>query len=1060
VAACTHCGAALPEGASFCPACAAPVELEQDRAERKLATVLFGDLVGSTELAGGQDPERTRARLERFYDAMAAEIETAGGTVEKFAGDAVMAAFGAPEALEDHAERALHTALSMQRRLASLFDGKLALRIGVNTGEVVVGRAREGSSFVSGDAVNVAARLEQAAEPGEILAGERTVAAVRGAFEFAEPATVAAKGKPDGVACRRVVRALSLMRPRGVGGLARAFVGRDEELERVRVAYRRCVEGSHPVLVTIVGDAGVGKTRLVRELWEQLADEDPEPLRRTGRCVAYGQGITYWPLGEVLKEHLGVLENDRPEEVRRRLAGREILGLTLGLDLAGDLHPLAARDRLHEGWIDFVSELAADRPVVLLVEDVHWAEEPLLDLLERLARDARGPLLLLLTARPDFAQPGAWGARMDAETIWLEPLPAQMAASLVSALVAAELPRRVRELVVERAEGNPFFVEEVLGSLIDTGVLERANGGWIAHELPPGFEIPDSVQAVLAARIDLLGEAEKAALQAAAVIGRTFWTSPVYELVEGLEPDLRLLETRDFVRRRAGSSLEGEVEYAFKHALTREVAYGSLTRRERAHLHADLASWLERRGRDEDSPLLARHYAEAVRPEDVDLVWSDEPERHAELRASAVKWLRRAADLAAGRNEIEDALALLGRALVLEPEAQSKIEILRQTGQFHTLRFDPQGFRAAMEEALAQNPARAVEADIYADLAYYSLGRPYMWKEPPPRALGEQWLAKALELSAPESSARAWALLAQALSDPSMRAEAAKEADRLGEALGEARIVIFASEAQSLRATEAGLFQEACDWADRAIAAAPKLANPNYEGHLHWNAGFVYARAGRFGQARSFAESHDRIASSLTAHEEVHAVGLHAAIESALGEWQVLAELTGRAEAASAANEDFPCQFNWRNLLVCALGLARVGEERQARRLEEIGRASAVVGGPPEVEPALLRLSLLRGDEEQARRILEASPTMLGPWGIDVAAARLDAWLALGETKRIEEEGAPFLEEESYTQAFALRALGVSRSDSSLVQQAALRFEAMGLGWRAEETRSLAGTAL
>ncbi|MGB8004440.1 MAG: adenylate/guanylate cyclase domain-containing protein, partial [Gaiellaceae bacterium] len=396
-----------------------------EQSERKLATVLFADLVGSTEAAGEQDPERTRARLERFYDAMSAEIESAGGTVEKFAGDAVMAAFGAPEALEDHAERALHTALSMQQRLETVFAGELSLRIGVNTGEVVVGRPREGSSFVSGDVVNVAARLEQSAEPGEIVVGERTVSAVRGAFEFGDPKTVEAKGKAGGVACRPLVRALSLMRTRGVGGLARAFVGRNRELGVLQAAYRRGLDGARPVLVTILGDPGVGKTRLVRELWEHLADEEPEPLRRTGRCLAYGQGITYWPLGEVLKEHLGILESDSTDAVRQRLDERQILGLTLGLDVGGDLHPLAAQDRLHAAWIGFLSELAAERPLVVLIEDVHWAEAPLLDLIERIGRDVAGPLLLLATARPDFfADRAGWGARVDSETIWLEPLEA------------------------------------------------------------------------------------------------------------------------------------------------------------------------------------------------------------------------------------------------------------------------------------------------------------------------------------------------------------------------------------------------------------------------------------------------------------------------------------------------------------------------------------------------------------------------------------------------------------------------------------------------------------
>src|SRR5213593_4026143 len=221
-----------------------------------------------------------------------------------------MAVFGAPSSLEDHAERALHGALAMQRRLHELFGETLALRIGVNTGEVVVGKPREGSSFVTGDPVNVAARLEQAADPGEILVGERTVLTARGAFEFGERRTVEAKGKPEGVECRRLVRALSLMRPRGVGGLRRAFVGRDEQMRALERIYDDVEEQREPRLVTVLGDAGVGKTRLLREFWDRLGARSRGPLRRTGRCLSYGRGITYWPLGEVLKEHLDILEGD------------------------------------------------------------------------------------------------------------------------------------------------------------------------------------------------------------------------------------------------------------------------------------------------------------------------------------------------------------------------------------------------------------------------------------------------------------------------------------------------------------------------------------------------------------------------------------------------------------------------------------------------------------------------------------------------------------------------------------------------------------------------------
>jgi class 3 adenylate cyclase len=616
--------------------------------ERKLATIVFADLAGSTALAGEQDPERTRARLERFYDAMAAEIQAAGGTVEKFAGDAVMAAFGAPEALEDHAERALHAALAMQRRL----EEGLALRVGVNTGEVVVGAAREGSSFMSGDAVNVAARLEQAAEPGEILAGDRTVAAAGAAFEFGDRRTIEAKGKPDGVPARPVVRALSLMRPRSG---AHAFVGREPELDRLWQAYQRGVERHAAVLVTVLGDPGAGKTRLMRELWERLAADERGPLRRTGRCLPYGEGITFWPLGEALKEHLGILESDPPEEVRRRLGDREILGLTLGLDVAGDLHPLAARDKLHAAWVDFLTEQAAARPVVLLIEDVHWAEQPLLELLERLLRDVPAPLLLLATARPDFAR--TWDMRVDAETIVLEPLPADVAALLVD----DRLPAEVRDDIVRRAEGNPFFVEE----LVELARERRA------------ADIPDSVQAVLAARIDLLGEAEKAALQAASVIGRSFWTGPVYELIGDHVPDLALLESRDFIRRRHMSSLEGEVEYVFKHALTREVAYNGLTKARRARLHAAFAAWLERVG-GEHSALLAHHYAEAVRPDDADVAWPNGGEELEALRAKAVLWLTRAAESAMSRYELADAVALLERAIPLTSE---KVPLLRRVAR-------------------------------------------------------------------------------------------------------------------------------------------------------------------------------------------------------------------------------------------------------------------------------------------------------------------------------------------------------------------------------------------
>ena len=1037
-------------------------ESEPPSSERKLATVIFADLVGSTELAASQDPERTRVLLESFYDAMADEIAGAGGTVEKFAGDAVMAAFGAPSAQEDHAERALHTALSMRRALRELFGDRLVLRIGVNTGEVVVGSPRERSSFVTGDTVNVAARLEQAAEPNEILVGERTVAAARGAFEFGELRNVEAKGRREPVACRRLLRALSLMRPRGLGGRPAAFVGRKEELGVLQAAYERVAAQAEPGLVTIVGEAGVGKTRLVREFWGWLGAHEEAPLRRTGRCLSYGAANAYWPLAEVLKEHLGILESDPQNAVRDRLGDREILGLTLGLDVAGDLHPLAARDRLHEEWIDMLEALTREQPVAMLVEDLHWAEDALLELLERLVRDVRGPLLVVASGRPELAdkRPG-WGGRGNATLLSLEALSEEDAEQMLAALVGGDAPASVKSTVLERAEGNPFFIEELIATLIDRGLFRREDGTWRASVLTADLAIPDSVRAVLAARIDLLEPADKAALQAASVIGRVFWTGPVYALLDGLEPNLRVLEERDFIRRRPGSSIAGEREYVIKHALTRDVAYAGVPKARRARLHAAFAGWLERvgEGRDEHASLLAHHYAEAVRREDADLAWAGAGDELARLERKGVAWLRRAAELAAGRYEVREALALFERALALTEDRQAKIELLRQTAEVHFLDYDAEHQREALEEALALGPESDVSAAIYGRLAHVGRGRPYMWRQPPAEDVAERWVATALELAAPGTEARGEALLAQALAAPETGAEAAAEVIAIAEAVASPRLLLYGYEASALVASVAGRFEKACRWVDRALEIADSESDPGWRMHQYWHAGFVYLRGGRVAAVPAVADECERLAARLTAHDVVHALGLKAVLRSCLGQWRELSELAAATQDAATANDQYPCQFNWRSLLVCALARVRVGDEREARRLEERARAGAVVAGPPEREPALLRLALARDDLDEVERILERLPASVDPWTVDNAAARLDALVVLGDRERVEEEAAPFLEGESYTRPFALRALGRVRGDRALIDDALGRFRALGLAWQVEETAALLSAA-
>jgi class 3 adenylate cyclase/tetratricopeptide (TPR) repeat protein len=1055
--ACQSCGVELPPDARFCHSCGAAVGAPAATEERKLATVLFADLIGSTEL-GEQDPERTRALLDRFYDAMAAEIESAGGTVEKFVGDAVMAVFGAPLALEDHAERALHAALSMQRRLEELFGEWLALRIGVNTGDVVLGRAREGSSFVTGDAVNVAQRLEAAAGAGEVLAGERTVAAVRGAFEFADPERVEAKGKRGGLESRRVLRALTLMRPRGVGDLGQAFVGRDEELAQLQAAYQRALDEGEPELVTIVGDPGVGKTRLVRELWKWLGAQSPEPLRRTGRCLSYGQATAYWPLGEVLKEHLGLLESDSPEIARSRLAGREILALTLGIDVAPELHPLEARDRLHDAWRELLEGLAGERPLVMLIEDLHWAEPELFELLERVARDVRGPLLLLATARPELldSRPG-WGAvRRNAAVLDLEPLSAADSERMVRELLATELPEPLRDVVVERAEGNPFFVEELIATLIDRDVLTRSDHGWRLNELPGDFVVPDSVQAVLAARIDLLEPPEKAALQAAAVIGRIFWTGPVYELLEGLDPDFRVLEERDFIRRRSGSSIAGEREYAIKHALTREVAYASLPKARRARLHAAFASWMERlgEGRDEYAALLGHHYAEAVRPEDVDLVWPDDEAEVERLRAKAVGWLRRAAELATGRYELAEALDLLDRALALEEERQA--EVWRQIGGVHALNFDGEPFRATMERSIDLSVDQPTLAQTYAELAYGTAIRTGMWRTRPPLELVNGWIDQALELAEPDSRARAMALIARCLWQRHDVRGAAAEAHALAERLGDVELRAQAFGALYVAAFAVGEFTEALEWTERQLELADQIHDADLLADIYEFAIPSYIAVGRFEEARGLARKQARVVEPLTPHHRLHGVSVQLEVEETSGGWDAILALAERTERAVEANLATPCIRNARSLLVTALAAAEQGDDGRARELEKRASEVETAGYDLVLSAPRVRLALLRGELDD----LGVLPPPIREYGaqtwfaLAAISARLDALAELGDRERLEDEAPELAKPGTYLEPFALRALGRVQRDAELIGRAAELFDAMGLDWHAAQTRA------
>jgi class 3 adenylate cyclase/tetratricopeptide (TPR) repeat protein len=1028
--------------------------------ERKIITVLFVDLVGSTELGDEEDPERTRRFLERFYGLTTSEIELAGGTIEKFVGDAVMAVFGTPVAQEDHAKRAVHAALGIRERLSADPRAVIAARIGINSGEVFVGAMRAGSGFASGDPVNIAARLEQGALPGQIIIGSRTAALVRGAFELGPALSLEAKGKRAPLIAHEVLGAMAAIEPGAVGPLGSSFVGRSAEVTKLEAVWQRVVARSEPQLLTVIGEPGIGKTSLVQHLLTWLSDQSPAPLRRSGRCLAYGKGSTYWPLAEVLREHLAIPRTATRNEVLARLHGREILGLTLGLDVAADLHPARRRELLHDAWVSLLWETASQQPTVLLIEDLHWAEQPLLDLLGELAREVRGPLMLLTTARPEFAdaQPG-WGGRLPFSAVWLEPLSSTDAGSMVSQLLGGEPPTGLATVVVDRAEGNPFFVEELLASLIDRGVLYPSDGQWKLTE-SDNLTMPDSIRAVIAARIDLLGPPEKAGLQAASIAGRTFATAAVVDLLAGGEPNFGYLEDRGFIRRHSHPSA-GEREYLFKHALTREVAYASLPKGQRARLHAAFAERLQRIGEsgDQSAFVLAHHYYEAVRPDLADLAWSDEPDRLAGLQQQAIQWLHRAGELTTGQFNIDDGLALLDRALTLDPSPETQALIWRAVGRAHALRYAGVDAVRAYETALQLTSDPVLQADIDAELALEVVQRYGMLNPMPDRALVDGWIDRALEVASPDTAARAKALAARALWSP-RSAGVATEAVKIAEKLGDPELLSHAYNGLATVAFTQRRYDKARKWAEQRMALLDRISDPDHRVDIFSAVIPGLLGVGRFEEARRYAELHDEAASRLSTHHQVHAVAMKLELEELTGRWDLMRDLEARARTVVEANVATPCVRNARSLLACAVAEAVSGNDSRSRELEARAAAFEMSGYQGTLAPLRIRLSLARHDLAALAEQIEQAvppPPAKNWWALNTESARLDAFVALRDRAAVESEAPAFVVPRTYLEPFALRALGIVRENEELVERALERFEAMGLRWQADQTRVILG---
>ncbi|HKP09792.1 MAG TPA: hypothetical protein VJT76_03605, partial [Gaiella sp.] len=569
-------------------------------------------------------------------------------------------------------------------------------------------------------------------------------------------------------------------------------------------------------------------------------------------------------------------------------------------------------------------------------------------------------------------------------------------------------------------------------------------------------ELPDSVHAILASRVDRLAEGDKAALQAASVIGRIFWSGPALELAGG-QADWAVLEDRDFVRRRPGSSLGGETEYAFKHALTREVVYGSVPKARRAQLHADFAGWLERTGggRDEDAALLAHHYAQAAGPQDADLAWADAADELERLRAAAVRWLRRAAELAIRRYDLDEGVAHLQRALELcGPDERS--QLWREIGRASALKFDGERFWEAMKRALKLTDDPQEQADILGQLAVQTAIRSGMWPRRPEHDEVAAWIDRALRLATPGSAAHVQALIARAYWNPSEEQAAAEEGDALAEQSGDLVLRSYAWGARASAAFAQRRYEESFAWAQRRLELMARIVDPDHHTEIYEELIPPCALVGDFAEALRLVDAHAELSRRLTPHHRIHSIAMELEVKELMGDWSAIRERTAHVERLVSENLGTPCIRNARSLLVEAVAHAYGGVHDDARRLEERALEIAFEGFGFRLFGPRVRLALLRDELDVVEQMIDEDVARRGhDWMVTSAmvSTRLDGLLALGRLEDVEREAAPVLAVDSVLRPFALRALGLARQDDELVRAALAGFESFGLDFHAEETR-------
>jgi class 3 adenylate cyclase/tetratricopeptide (TPR) repeat protein len=740
--------------------------------------VLFTDVADWTALGDRHDPEQIRGVMQRFSAATRSILEHHGGTVEKFIGDAVMAVFGIPQVHEDDALRALRAAVELHDKLIGLnaelerdFGIRIAVRTGVNSGEVIAGDSSRREAFITGDAVNVAQRLQQRAAPGEILIGGVTYRLARNAVRVDELEPLEVKGKQKLISAYRV-RELRVGAPSHARRLDSPLVGRGRELSFLREALARTVRENACHLFTLLGPAGVGKSRLVAEL---LADVGDSTVVLRGSCLPYGEGITYWPLREIVGQAAGIEDRHGAEEARALIAKTisgddsaaviseriaEVLGL---IDATG-----SADERL---WAvrRFLEIVAQTKPLLVVMDDIHWADPAVLDLIEHIAEWSReAPILLLCLARPDLLDiRTTWsGGKLNATTILLEPMSDSESAELMDNLLGrASLPQETRSRIQDAAEGNPLFVEEMLSMLMDTGVLRRENGTWVATTDLSKIRVPTTIRVLLAARLDRLGDVERKVIERGAVEGKVFHRGALEALSPDLSPELidasLLALTRKELIRHAQSGLTGADAFRFRHILIHEAVYEAVPKSARAELHERYAAWLEQRTGDHDE-FIGYHLEQAVHYRRELGATGDE---ELPIAARAGKLLAAEGRRAAARGDYLAAANLLERAGgLLAPDTSEAVELQIELGAA----FAFSGSLARAEDAFDEAAAGATRRRDDRLLARATLQRAFLDRYlHPERGCDELLRAAEQAIGVFEATgddiglARAWRLLAE-----------------------------------------------------------------------------------------------------------------------------------------------------------------------------------------------------------------------------------------------------------------------------------------------------------